>query len=73
MRYSVVSRLEHAGYRSECDQDDLPSAIRHSLARARQTRQRHYIIDELGRIVDIVHPALHAEPMASRLASRVVG
>jgi hypothetical protein len=73
MRYSVVCRLENGGYRSECDQDDLPSAIRHSLALARQTRQRHYIIDELGRIVDIVHPALHAEPMASRLASRVVG
>ncbi len=66
MRYSVVCRLEHGGYRSECDQDDLPSAIRHSLSRARQTRQRHYIIDELGRIVDIVHPQLLSQPLPSQ-------
>jgi hypothetical protein len=65
MRYSVVCRLEHGGYRSECDQEDLPSAIRHSLSRARQTRQRHYIIDELGRIVDIVHSQLLAQPLAA--------
>ena len=66
MRYSVVCRLENGGYRSECDQDDLPSAIRHSLARARQTRQRHYIIDELGRIVDIVHPQLLSQPLSTQ-------
>jgi hypothetical protein len=73
MRYSVVCRLEHGGYRSECDQDDLPSAIRLSLSRARQTRQRHYIIDELGKIVDIVHPQLQAEPVAARWASGTLG
>jgi hypothetical protein len=66
MRYSVVCRLEHGGYRSECDQDDLPSAIQQSLSRARQTRRRHYILDELGRIVDIVHPQLLSQPQSSR-------
>ncbi|GDX73107.1 MAG: hypothetical protein ACKOCA_09735 [Vulcanococcus sp.] len=65
MRYSVVCRLEHGGYRSECDQEDLPSAIRLSLSRARQTRQRHYILDELGKIVDIVHPQLISQPLSS--------
>ena len=65
MRYSVVCRLEHGGYRSECDQEDLPSAIRLSLSRARQTRQRHYILDELGKIVDIVHPQLLSQPLSS--------
>lgn len=65
MRYSVVCRLEHGGYRSECDQEDLPSAIRLSLSRARQTRQRHYILDELGKIVDIVHPQLISQPSSS--------
>jgi len=65
MRYSVFCRLEHGGYRSECDQEDLPSAIRLSLSRARQTRQRHYILDELGKIVDIVHPQLISQPLSS--------
>ena len=66
MRYSVVCRLEHGGYRNECDHDDLPSAIRLSLSRARQTRRRHYILDELGKIVDIVHPQLLSTPQSSR-------
>jgi hypothetical protein len=56
MPYWVVSRLEQGGYRDESSQLDLSSAISHSLARARSTQQRHYILDGIGRLVDIVNP-----------------
>lgn len=56
MPYRVVSRLEFGGYRDECSPADLPEAISISLMRARQTRLRHYILDDIGRLVDIVNP-----------------
>lgn len=56
MSYSVLSRLEHGGYRCELDAEDLGSALRVTRLRAHETQRRHYIIDRSGRLVDVVHP-----------------
>jgi hypothetical protein len=56
MHYSVVSRLDHGGYRCEQDALDLFAALRLTRLRAQETRRRHYVVDGGGRLVEIVHP-----------------
>ncbi|MFM2080568.1 MAG: hypothetical protein RLZZ124_1680 [Cyanobacteriota bacterium] len=56
MLYSVVSRLDHGGYRCEQEAMDLSAAIWLTRQRAQQTQRRHYVVDRQGRLVEIVHP-----------------
>jgi hypothetical protein len=56
MPYRVVSRLEQGGYRDEGSPSDLPQAVRLSTASAHQTHRRHYILDEIGRVIDVINP-----------------
>ena len=59
MPYRVVSRLEHGGYRDEGCPADLSQALRLSTTWAHQTLRRHYILDEIGRVVDVIIPVRH--------------
>jgi hypothetical protein len=52
----IVSQHEHGGYRCEIQKPDLPSAISFTLTKVKESRRRHYIIDEQGKLVDIIHP-----------------
>ena len=61
MPYRVISRLEQGGYRDEGSPVDLPQAIKLSTARACQTHRRHYILDDIGRLIDIIHPSRHPQ------------
>lgn len=61
MPYRIVSRLEHGGYRDEGSPVDLPQAIQLSTTRACQTLRRHYILDDIGRLVDIIQPLRHPQ------------
>jgi hypothetical protein len=56
MPYHIVSQLEHGGYRCETKEPDLASAISLTLAKAKESRCKHYIVDELGKLVDIINP-----------------
>lgn len=56
MLYSVVSRLDHGGYRCEQEAMDLSAALWLTRQRAQQTQRRHYVVDRQGRLVEIVHP-----------------
>lgn len=57
MTYHIVCQHEHGGYRCETQQPDLASAISITLAKARESRRRHYIVDDSGKLIDIVQPA----------------
>lgn len=57
MTYHIVCQHEHGGYRCETKQPDLASAISLTLAKARESRRRHYIVDDSGKLIDIVQPA----------------
>jgi len=57
MTYHIVCQHEHGGYRCETQQPDLASAISLTLAKARESRRRHYILDDSGKLIDIVQPA----------------
>ena len=61
MPYRVISRLEHGGYRDEGSPFDLPQAVRLSTTWAHQTLRRHYILDEIGRIIDVINPVRSAQ------------
>jgi hypothetical protein len=52
----IVSQHEHGGYRCEIQKPDLASAISFTLTKVKESRRRHYIIDEQGKLVDIIHP-----------------
>ena len=56
MPYRVISRLEHGGYRDEGSPADLTQAVELSTTWAQQTHRRHYILDEIGRVIDIINP-----------------
>jgi hypothetical protein len=56
MPYHIVSQHEHGGYRCETKEPDLASAISLTLAKAKESRRKHYIVDEYGRLVDIINP-----------------
>lgn len=57
MPYHIVSQYEHGGYRCEIEKPDLASAISATLIRVKESRRRHYIVDEQGKLIDIVQPA----------------
>jgi hypothetical protein len=57
MTYHIVCQHEYGGYRCETKQPDLASAISLTLAKARESRRRHYIVDDSGKLIDIVQPA----------------
>ena len=57
MTYHIVCQHEHGGYRCETQQPDLASAISLTLAKARESRRRHYIVDDSGKLIDTVQPA----------------
>jgi hypothetical protein len=56
MPYHIVSQHENGGYRCEIQKPDLPSAISFTLTKVKEARRRHYIVDEQGKLVDIIHP-----------------
>jgi hypothetical protein len=56
MPYHIVSQHEHGGYRCEIKQPDLASAISYTITKAKESRRKHYIVDEQGKLVDIIHP-----------------
>jgi hypothetical protein len=56
MPYHIVSQYEHGGYRCETQQPDLASAISFTLMKAQESRRRHYIVDERGKLVDVIPP-----------------
>jgi hypothetical protein len=56
MTYQIAFRDEYGRYRCDETRPDLASAIRITLAKARETLNRHYILDRKGRLVDIVNP-----------------
>jgi hypothetical protein len=57
MPYHIVSQRDYGGYRCELERPDLASAISVTLIRARESKRRHYIVEEQGKLVDIVQPA----------------
>jgi hypothetical protein len=56
MPYHIVSQHEHGGYRCETKEPDLASAISLTLAKAKESRRKHYIVDDHGRLIDIIQP-----------------
>ena len=57
MTYHIAFRDENGKYHSDEKKSDLASAIRATLAKARETLRRHYIFDSKGQLIDIVNPA----------------
>jgi hypothetical protein len=57
MTYYIAFKDEHGKYHSGEKKPDLASAIRATLAKARETLKRHYIFDSKGKLIDIVNPA----------------
>jgi len=56
MPFHIVSQHEHGGYHFELERPDLASAISATVSRAKESRRRHYILNEQGKLVDIVQP-----------------
>ena len=56
MTYHIVSQHEHGGYRCETRLGDLASAISLMLIKTKETRRRHYLVDERGKLIDVAQP-----------------
>jgi len=57
MMHHILCQHEYGGYRCETQQPDLASAISLTLVKARELRRRHYIMDDGGKLIDIIQPA----------------